>query len=391
MDFAFSQEQQAFRGEVRQSIKEELPAGWRWQRYGFDFYSHYDEVGSFARAMARKLGAKGWLSLTWPEEYGGRGASPIFQLILAEELEHHRCPGMDIFGVGMIAPTLIHFASDEQNREHLPGISKGEIFWCECLSEPGAGSDLASLKTQATEDNDCFVINGQKVWTSAAHEADWCIVLARTSQEPPKHKGLSLFLVDMKTPGITVRPIVNMAGDHEFNEVFFDGVRVPKRNVVGGENKGWYVIMGLLNFERASAVPLYAVALRYIEDLLQYARQAKSPRPVLRHRLSELVIQCEIARQLTYRVAWMQEKGMPFDTEAATVKLFSAELSQRLSALGMEVLGLHGSLSEGSKWTPLDGRPSWYYLRSIGNTLEMGTSEIDRDIIAARGLGLPRR
>ncbi len=391
MDFAFSSEQEAFRNEAGDFIKKEVPSEWRWRRYAFDFYSHYDEVGSFARAMARKLGAKGWLSLTWPEEYGGRNASPIFQLILAEELEYHRCPGFDIFGVGMIAPTLIRFASEEQKREHLTRIAKGEILWCECLSEPGAGSDLASLETQATGDGDYFVINGQKAWTSGAHGADWCIVLARTGRDLPRHKGLSFFLVDLKTPGITISPIVNMAGDHEFNEVFFDDVRVPKRNVVGGENQGWYVTMGLLSFERATAVPLYAVARRYLEDVLQYARQTKSLHPVLRHRLSELIIQCEIGRLLTYRAAWMQEKGMPFDPEAAMAKLYAAELNQRVAAIGMEVLGLYSGLTEGSKWAPLDGRAPWHYLRSIGNTLEMGSSEIDRDMIASRGLGLPRR
>lgn len=391
MDFAFSSEQEAFRDQAREFIRREVPPQWRWRRYGFDFYSHYNEVGSFARAMARKLGAKGWLSLTWPEEYGGRSASPILQLILTEELERHRCPGLDIFGVGMIAPTLIQFASEEQKREHLPRIAEGEVLWCECLSEPDAGSDLASLKTQATADGDYFVINGQKAWTSGAHGADWCILLARTDRELPKHKGLSFFLVDMKTPGITVRPIVNMAGDHEFNEVFFDDVRVPKRNLVGGENQGWNVIIGLLSFERSTAVPFYVLPRRYLEDILQYARQTKSLHSMLRHRLSELFIECEIGRLLTYRAAWMQEKGMSFDPEAAMAKLYATELNQRVAAIGMEVLGLYGGLTEGSKRAPLDGQTPWYCLRSVGNTLEAGSSEVDRDVIASRGLGLPRR
>jgi len=341
--------------------------------------------------MARKLGAKGWLSLTWPEEYGGKNASPIFHLILAEELERHRCPGLDIFGVGMIAPTLIQFANEEQKREHLPRIAKGETFWCECLSEPDSGSDLGSLKTQAAEDGDYYVVNGQKVWTSGAHGADWCILLARTDRELPKHRGLSLFLVSMKTPGLTTRPIVNMTGDHEFNEVFFDDVRVPKRNLVGGKNEGWKVIMGLLSFERSTAVPFYVVANRYLEDILQCARQMKSLSAMLKHRLSELAIECQIARLLTYRAAWMQEKRVPFDPEAAAAKLFATELNQRVAAIGMKLWGLYGCLIEGSKCAALDGQAAWYCLRSVGNTLEAGSSEVDRDVIASRGLGLPRR
>jgi len=391
MDFAFSSEQEAFRDQARKLISKEMPPQWGWRRYSFDFYSHYDELGSFARAMARKLGAKGWLSLTWPEEYGGRNASPIFQLILAEELEYQRSPGLDIFGVGMIAPTLIQFASEEQKREHLPRIANGEVLWCECLSEPDAGSDLASLKTQATDDGDYFVINGQKVWTSGAHGADWCILLARTDPELAKHRGLSLFLVDMKTPGVTVRPIVNMTGDHEFNEVFFDDVRVPKRNLVGGANQGWNVIMGLLSFERSTAVPFYIVARRHLDDILQHARQMKSLHPMLRHRLSELTIECEIGRLLTYRAAWMQGKGIPFDPEAAMAKLYATELNQRVAEIGMKVFGLYGGITEGSKCAPLDGLVSWHCLRSVGNTLEAGSSEVDRDVIASRGLGLPRR
>jgi len=369
----------------------EVPPQWQWGRYSFDFFSHYDETGGFARAMARKLGAKGWLSLTWPEQYGGKNASPIFQLILAEELEHRRCPGVDLFGVGMIAPTLIQFASEEQKREHLPRIANGEVLWCECLSEPDAGSDLASLKTQATEDGDYFVINGQKVWTSGAHGADWCILLARTDRELAKHRGLSFFLVDMKTPGITVRPLVNMTGDHEFNEVFFDGVQVPKRNLVGGKNEGWKVIMGLLGFERSTAVPFYVIARRHLDDILQYAQQMESPHPALRHRLSQLTVECEIARLLTYRAAWMQERSMSFDTEAAMAKLYATELNQRVAAIGMKVFGLYGGITEGPKYAPLDGLVAWHCLRSVGNTLEAGSSEVDRDIIASRRLGLPRR
>jgi alkylation response protein AidB-like acyl-CoA dehydrogenase len=329
--------------------------------------------------------------LSWPEKYGGKNASPLYQLILAEELERYRCPGYDIFGVGMIAPTLIQFGSEEQKREHLPGIAGGEVIWCECLSEPDSGSDLGSLKTLAVEDGDYFVINGQKVWTSGAHGADWCILLVRTDRELPKHKGLGLFLVDMKMPGVSTRPIINATGDHEFNEVFFDEVRVPRRNLVGGKTDGWKFIMGLLSYERSTAVPFYVVARRYFEDILQYARQMKGLSSKAKQRISELAIECELAKLLAYRAAWMQGKRIPFDPEAAEAKLYATELNQRIAAFGMEFLGLYGSLTEGSKWAVMDGRAAWYCLRSIGNTLEAGSSEVDRDIVAARGLGLPRR
>lgn len=390
MDFALGQELEAFRGEVREFIDREVPAGWHWPRYAFDHYSHSDETERFARTIARKLGARGWLSLTWPEEYGGRKASLLFQLVLGEELEYRGCPGLDIFGVGMIAPTLLRFASEEQKREHLPGIAAGQNFWCECLSEPGAGSDLASLQTQAVEDGDDFVVNGQKVWISGAHRADWCILLARTDRELPRHKGVSFFLVDMKTPGITVRPLINMANDHENNEVYFDGVRVPNRNLIGGKNRGWPVVLGLLDYERSTAVPFYVVARHYLEEIAQYAGRAGMSRQTLRHRLADLAVQCEVGRLLAYRAAWLQGEGQTFDAEAAKVKLYTVELNQRVAAAAMEVLGLYGTLLEGSKPSPLDGRAPWYYLRCVGNTLEAGASEIDRDIIASRGLGLPR-
>lgn len=390
MEFGFTQEQKAFRSEVHEFINRELPPEMKWRNYYFDFYSHYEEAGNFTRTMSRKLGARGWLSLTWPKKYGGQDASPFFQLILQEELEYNHCPGIDIFGTTMIAPTLIRCASEEQKREHLPGIAKGKVFWCECLSEPDAGSDLASVRTIAKEDGDHFVINGQKVWTSGAHQADWTVLLARTSQEPPKHRALSFFLVDMKTPGITINPVINMAGDHEFNEVFFEDVRVPKKNMVGDKNRGWYVSMTLLNFERWS-IPFYAIARRYLDDLIEYARQMGSLNPALRHRLSELLVECEVGQLLHYRAAWMQERGDVPDYEAVMVKLYTLELNQRVAAASMEVLGPYSVLTKGSKWAPLDGQAAWNYLRSVGNSLEMGSSEIDRNIIAIRGLGLPSR
>ena len=389
MDFEFTQEEEAFRGEVCKFIEKEYSPKWRECIRGFfEAASASDEEWEFIRAMARKFGANGWLSLTWPDKYGGRG-SPFLQLILTEELGYSGCPGWDVFGVGMLAPTLIAFGSEEQKEKFLPGIAKGEVFWCECLSEPNAGSDLASLQTRAVEKEDHFLINGQKVWTSQAHRADWVMVLARTDPQQPKHRGLSFFLVDMKTPGITVNPVINMLGHHEFNEVFFDDVQVPKENLLGGQNQGWRVIMALLDFER-SCIPVFAIARRNLDDILGYARERKSLNSVLRNRLAELIVECEVGRLIHYRVVWMQSKGITLNYESAMNKLYTLELAQRVPLAGMQVLGNYGGLLPGSKWAPLNGQLPLRYLRSIGYTLEMGTSEIDRDIIALRGLGLPR-
>lgn len=389
MDFEFTKEEETFGEEVHEFMEKEYPPEWRGRVRGFFEALHAgDEEWEFIRAMARKLGTKGWLSLAWPEKYGGRG-SPFLQLVLTEELGYSGCPGWDLFGVGMLAPTIINFGSEEQKERFLPGIAKGETFWCECLSEPNTGSDLASLQTRAVEKQDHFLINGQKVWTSQAHRADWVMVLARTDPSQPKHKGLSFFLVDMKTPGITVNPIINMAGHHELNEVFFDDVKVPKENILGGLNQGWQVVMALLDFER-SCIPVFAIARRNLDDILDYTRERKSLDPVLRKQLAELMVECEVGRLIHYRVVWMQSKGITSNYESAMNKVYALELAQRVLLAGMRVLGSCSGLLPGSRWAPLDGQLALRYLRSIGHTLEMGTSEIDRDIIGLRGLGLPR-
>ena len=389
MDFAFNQEQEAFRREVQEFIKKEFQSEWRHVKGFFELLCVSKEDWKIHVAMAKKFGEKGWLSLAWPKEYGGRN-SPILQNIFTEELAYNECPGYDIFGVGMIAPTLLIYGSEEQKRTFLPPIGRGEIMWCQGLSEPDAGSDLASLKTTAVKDGDYYVLNGQKVWTSGAHLADWGLVLVRTDPNTPvKHRGLSFFFVDMKTPGITIHTLRNIANEYEFNEVFFDGVRVPKENLVGGENKGWYVTMALLNFER-SDMPVPAIARRNLDYLLDYARQKKSLDPVIRRRLAEMVVECEIARLIHFRSIWMMEKGTVPVWESAMNKAYSLELAQRVDALGMQLLGDYSGLVEGSKWAPWNGRWPYLYLRAIGHTLEMGSSEVDRILLSQTGLGLPR-
>ena len=391
MDFGFSQQEESFRKEVREFIRKEFPSEMRWNSrvtFAPSIHGLDDEAWKFMKTMSRKLGAKGWLSLSWPKEYGGQN-SLFLQNIVYEEVLYHNCPGINHMGVTFLAPTLICFGSEEQKGKHLPGIAQGKVYWCELLSEPDSGSDLASLKTQATEEGNYYVINGQKTWSSGAHLSDWGFVLVRTDPNLTRHKGLSYFLVDMKTPGITVNPILNMLGEHEFAEVFFDNVRVPKEDLVGGKNQGWYVTMATLDFER-TALMFYPSVRGYLEHLSEYIKQTKKPfGSVLRNRLAELLAECEMARLIHYRALWMMEKGSIPTYEAAMDKLYNSELAQRAAEFGMQVLGNYGGLLPGSKFACLNGWPSFYYLDTVSYSIMAGTSEIDRNVIAVRGLDLP--
>ena len=391
MDFQLTAEEHAFREELVAFLKEALPSDW----VGMDFDEQGEEDRTFTLEMRKKLAQKGWLAMHWPREYGGMGASVMTQVIFNEEMAYHRAPGIDIFGVRMLGSTLLVHGTEEQKMTFLPPVARGEVQWCQGYSEPGSGSDLASLETRAVEDVDDFIISGTKIWTSGANHADWMFLLARTDPEAPKHRGISFFLLDMKTPGVTVRPIIDMSGFHRFNQVFFDNVRVPKSNVVGELNRGWYVGATLLDFER-SGVQYSASSSRTLEDLVELAKEARhnghvaAEDPVIRNRLAELAIQAEVSRMLAYRIAWMQSRGSIPNKEASTGKLFGTELQQQVAAVGMELLGLYGQLASGSKWAPFKGRLQRTYLSSFSETLAAGTSEIQRNIIATRGLGLPR-
>ncbi|MBM2831601.1 MAG: hypothetical protein HW414_653 [Dehalococcoidia bacterium] len=396
MDFRFTKEEEAFRAEVACFIEENMPRISRmpviWAAE--DTYST-DEMWSLNKVMARKLAQKGWLNRSWPKEYGGQQASGISEFILIEELAYHGAPGKDPIGLGMLAPALIHFGSDAQKKEHLAALAQGERFWCEGLSEPNSGSDLASLTTRAVEQGDYFIINGQKVWTTGAHRADWCFVLARTDPNVPKHKGLSLILVDMRTPGIHANPLLGISGGRSLNEVFFNDVKVPRSNLVGEKNQGWLLANNILTSERSLLIELVAITRRLVDMLAGYLRDegsrvAAATRRRLSHKLAEVFIEGEVARWLTYRLALLQDKGKDSHTEAAMSKLFSSEVLQHAASVGMEVTGLFGLLKEESKWSALHGVAGHWYLSCLGTTIFGGTSEIQRNIIAIRGLGLPR-
>lgn len=395
MDFRFSAEEEAFRREVREFLDSEIPE--RWRELGYGVWEETDESWAITKAWNRKLGEKGWLALSWPKEYGGQARSLIEQLILDEEMAYHGTPtGIEtVMTIGWVCPTIMIFGTEEQKRDYLPRAAKGDIVFCLGYSEPGAGSDLAGVQTRAVEDGDVYVVNGQKIFTTVAHRADYCWLAARTDPDAPKHKGISMFVVDMKTPGITVRPLINMLGFHSFNEVFFDDVRVPKENLVGEKDRGWYQLAVALDFER-SGVGMPAGAKRTLEELVEYCKETQcngeplARDPVIRHKLSERAVEIEVNRLICYRITWMQSKGIIANYEASMGKLFSSELLYRLANTGMQILGLQGQLDRGSKWAPLRGKIAREYLSSHSIGIGAGTSEIQRNIIAMRGLGLPR-
>ena len=389
MDFKFTEEEEAFRSELSAWLANELANVTNSQK------QDPEKNWEFTLDMRQKLSQKGWLTMAWPEEYGGQNASHMMQVIFAEEMSYNRAPGRDIFGTRMMAPTLMIHGTEEQKREFLPPVSKGEVQWCQGYSEPESGSDLASLQTRAVEDGDDFIINGTKIWTSGAHRADHIMVLTRTDPDAPKHRGISFLLCDMNTPGLTVNPIVNMAGDHNFNMITFDNVRVPKKNLVGEQDRGWYVGATLLDFER-SGVDYSAGARKTLEELITYSKSNRlngellADNDVVRNRLADLAIEVDVSRLISYNIAWMQSEGLVPNKESSMGKVFGTELQQHISQTGMQMLGLHGQLTPGSKHAELEGRISHMYLSNVSETIAAGTSEIQRNIIATRGLGLPR-
>jgi alkylation response protein AidB-like acyl-CoA dehydrogenase len=384
MDFRFTPEQETFRGEVREFATRE------WGSREDAGEGGGQEAFQRQQVFRKKLAAKGWLTRAWPREHGGMAASHLDQAIYAEEMALAGAPGLDM-GVDRVGPTLMLFGNDEQKQRFLPQIANADLFWCQGFSEPGAGSDLASLQTRATKDGDNFIINGQKIWTSNAHHADWIFMLARTDPDAPKHRGISYFLIDMKTPGISIRPLINMAGQHGFNETFFDNVRVPAENLVGEYNRGWYIAATTLDFER-SGINRIAGSTRMLNSMVDYVRTtpALRGRREVKTKLAELKLEFDIGRILAYRVAWMQSQKLVPNYEASMSKLFGTEMQQRLANFAVNTLGLAGQMIPGNTGAPLDGRAAHYYQSSVSLTIAAGTSEINKNIIATRGLGLPR-
>ncbi len=407
MDWQDSAEQAAFRTQVRDLIQAKLPQRYRegdgdWEH---DRKSEDAAVRQAAIDWGNALAERGWFAPHWPKEYGGGGLSAMEQFIFRQEMAMSNAPGVGGMGARQLGSTLIVHGTDEQKKEHLPKILSGEINWRQGYSEPGSGSDLASLQTRAVRDGDEYVVNGQKIWTSGAHLADWLYVLVRTDPDAPKHRGISFLLMDRHTPGISVRPLVNMGWHHGFNETFFEDVRVPARNRVGEENRGWYVGATLLDFERSN-IDGAVSARREIGELIQYATsmdgRAKSrlaSSDTIRHELAEDYIETEVLYNFSFRIISMQHSGQIPNYEASTAKLFASELNQRLARTGTKVFGLHSTiwqdeaLFESQKalsYAPLEGRFTKRYVGTLSSTIAGGTSEVQRNVIATRGLGLPR-
>ncbi len=404
MDFRDLPEEAAFRSEVRAFIDAECPPQIR--RRGFnamfggggwdDIRVSTDDYRALNASWARTLASRGWIAPAWPKEYGGAGLTVMQQFIFNQEMANAGAPRGGNYGIGTgwAGPTIILYGNEEQKKRYLPGIVLGDDIWCQGFSEPGAGSDLAALQTRAVKDGDDYVINGQKIWTSGAHVSKYMILLARTDPEAPKHKGISYFILDMKAPGITVRPLVNMADNHDFNEVFFDNVRVPKENLIGEENRGWYVGTTTLDFERSGIATSVSHSLM-VEHLADFMREHAGTgviarNPELRNEVADRAIEAAVESMLCTTVISMQNRGLVPNKEGSIAKLFSSQLDVRISETAMKALGLYGQLRRGSARAPANGRIESTYIYATTSTIGGGTSEIQRNIIATRGLGLPR-
>lgn len=396
MDFRYTPEQEALRKEFDDFFRVEMKSCPPEMDASLEALFEIDECWAFHKRLGKKLAAKGWIAMAWPKEYGGRDAPLIEQFIFNEVRGSYRAMGVDPIGIGMLAPTLLVSANEEQKREHLPVMARAERDWCQLWSEPNAGSDLASLTTRAARKGDDYIVNGQKIWTSGAHRADWGFMLARTNPEEKRSRGISFFLVDMKSPGITVRPLRSMAGGHMFNEVFLDDVRVPVRNRVGEENEGWLASQMTSNFER-SMIDLFANAKRDLDELVRFCKETKvggqplSENPLVRHRLAQLAVEIEAGLAYSHSVVWNQIKGglIAAAPLAAGAKFMVSELTQRLSYAGCDIMGLYGQVKD-SRWACLHGKYQNYYQQSMGLNMGGGTSEIMRNLVASMGLGLPR-
>ena len=382
MEFSLTKEQEQFRKEIQTFLEEELG------RQHLQAKSNYF-IEESSKKFSRKLAKKGWIGLTWPQEYGGAGRSYVDRTIFMEELLRNQAPLMyHFFGERQIGPSLMHFGSEEQKQEFLPKIINSDISFCLGMSEPDAGSDVAAVNTTAKEDGDHYIINGQKTWTSHAHKADYIWLLTVTDPDAPKHRNLSEFIVDMKSPGVTVRPLLNMIGAHSFNEVFFDDVKVHKRYLVGEKNRGFQQMLAQVDFERAGIerlmqnYPLFANLKTYIKE------SANPSDSLIRDKIAQLEIEFQVGKLLIYQVAWTIDRGKIPNYEAAVSKAFCTRFEQKLGDMATEILGPFGHVMSGFENIPLGGDAAESYLWSPSYTIQGGTLEILKIVIATRGLGI---
>ena len=390
MDMTFSSEQLTFRDEVRAWIADAMPDEMKRKADAGAVFENDESM-----AWHQILHEKGWVAPDWPVEVGGPGWDSARRFIFQEELLRANTPALSPFGLTMVGPLLIQYGSEEQRQRFLPPILSGDEIWCQGFSEPNAGSDLASLRTRGVVSGDEIIVQGQKTWTSFAQQSDWCILVVRTDPEAPKHKGLTFLLVDMETPGITIRPLIEMTGHAWFNEVFFDEVRVPLENVVGEINGGWDIVMTTLSVERGSTAQ-HARLGADLDLLIRAARETPrgegraSDDPLVRQTLASFAADMMVLRMSVYRNAWaVKEKGLP-GPEGSTLKVLWSEIDQRMKAAAVNILGPRALVQEGDPLALDDGYWAYEALWSRASTIYAGTSEVQRNIIATRVLGLPR-
>lgn len=395
MDFQYTPEQEAFRAEVQSWLQANLSPDLCVDDPRDERIAPDRPTFERRREWQRTMYAAGWVGIAWPQQYGGRGAGLIEQVIFDEEYTRAHAPVLPGYsGIALCGPTLAQWGTGEQKQRFLPRILNGDDIWCQGYSEPGAGSDLAGLQTRAVDMGDFFIVNGQKVWTSGAQYADWMFMLVRTDPNAPKHNGISYLLVDMKTPGITVRPLVLMNGHEHFNEVFFEDVRVPKGNLVGPQNEGWKVAVTTLMFERT-----FAGGGNYIDQVRRLVTLAKQipidGRPAweqswVRQKLVHLVIECESLKYTRLRGLTRQLKGLPPGPEGSMLKLCGSELGVRIAQFASELLGTNAIVTDPMEFVP--DAPRWFnrVLSARQYTIAGGTSEIQRNIMGERVLGLPK-
>ncbi len=388
MRFTFSQEQQQFRQEVCAFLREEMSP-----EYETVFGTFSEEKYWFSRDLFRRLAERRWLTVGWPEEYGGGGKTFLEQSILDEQIGYHRVQRVGITGINFAGPAIIKFGTPEQKARYLPPIARGEAEYCQGFTEPDAGSDLASLQMRAEADGDQYVLNGSKMFTSYYAHADFIYLLARTDPDAPKHRGISLFIVEMDTPGISTRPLPYINGEVAA-QTFFDNVRVPRTCLVGQENQGWYHAMTTLDYERAG-LERYARVRRTFDDLLSFSKSAPyrggvfGKDPLVRHKLAKVKVGLEGWAALCWKVAWMQSRGEVPNAEASIAFLYGTKQRLYFAQEAMEILGKFGTLTPECDTAPIQGAIEGLSRESM-HMHGAGTMEIHRNIIAQRGLGLPR-
>ncbi|PWU25314.1 MAG: hypothetical protein C5B48_01920 [Candidatus Rokuibacteriota bacterium] len=391
MDFSFTTEERAFAEEVRAFLRDHPP-----ETFPEDGMDAGYGSGPHSRAFMRALGARGFIAMSWPRQYGGQERPMIEKLILLEELALAGAPFGPLAGCDQVADAIISYGSDTLKRELLAAIARGEVTFWQGFSEREAGSDLLSLKTAARRDGDHYLLNGHKIWSSHAGISNYGLVLARTDPGAERHRGLSMLVVDNRLPGLDIRPIRNMTGRHYHYEVFLDSVRVPADYLLGRENEGFTQLLKGLDTDRFWGRFYKAPSMRRIlGELVEYANAAMvggvplARDPVIRRRLAQIATDIAAVRLLFYRSGWMIERGMPVVAESPLAKVMADETTQKLMALGMDMLGLYGPVREGSRWAKLGGRIQHLYQASLGLTIAGGTSEVLRTTVATRGLRLP--